>query len=336
MKIDVNTSIYELLYEKDEVNIPGLGGFSAHYKPAVVDQIQGQLHPPAKELQFNGNLVVDDGFLVQYIQEKYQVSPVDAQTAIREYVRGVKAALERQEIVAFPRLGRLYLDYEHTYKFLPDTTNFNTDSFGLPKVEAYPIAHNNKPNYTQATPVSETPSWRKRLEDIHLGNWVQNNLIWLTTGAFLLLLAIVYFGFLRNDDPVTPPVAGIPDERVNISPSMSTTEEEEDAALLDTNNEETVIEAEPESEEENLDTEGPTRLPDEKFCIISIGSFGNEDNVRKLVEKIYKEGYEPYTEKKGRLTMVGVQMRYNNESDIKNALSTIRKKFEAGAKVVKK
>lgn len=337
MKIDVSGSIFELLHEKDEVNIPGLGSFSAHYKPAVVDQVQGQLHPPAKELLFNGNLVVDDGFLVQYIQEHYQIPPVDAQKAIREYVRGVKAALERKEIVTFQGLGRLYIDYENNYKFLPDTTNFNTASFGLSSVDAYPVAHHEKPDYTaRAIPVEEKSSWSNALASVNLGEWVQKNLIWLTTAGFLILLGIVYLGFFRNNDPTPPASVEVPDERVNISPSIADlNEEEEEASLQQTPNEETIIEPEPETADD-LDTEGPTVRPDEKFCIIIIGAFGNADNVRKLIESIYKEGYEPYTEKKGSLTTVGVQMRYETDADIDKALNDVRKKFKAGAKLLKK
>ncbi len=337
MNIDVSSSIFDLLHEKEEVNIPGLGSFSAHYKPAVVDQVQGQLHPPAKELQFNGNMVVNDGFLVQYIEENSEISPVDAEKAIREYVRGIKAALERKEIVTFPGMGRLYLDFEGNYKFLPDTTNFNTDSYGLPSVEASPVAHREKPDYTtRATPVQDTASWASSLGEINLVEWMQKNLVWLTSGTFLLLLAIIYFGFLRNGDTPAPASAEVPDERVNVSPSMTDkNEEEEEASLMETPNEETVIEPEPQPEED-LDTEGPTARPDEQFCIISVGVFGNADNVRKLVENIYKEGYEPYTEKKGKLTLVGVQMRYETNADIDRALDVVKKKFNAGAKLIKK
>ena len=58
--------------------------------------------------------------------------------------------------------------------------------------------------------------------------------------------------------------------------------------------------------------------------------------MRKLVQKIYEEGFEPYTDKRGKLTRVGIQMPYEDEDEIDEALKTIRKKFESKAKLLKK
>ena len=59
-------------------------------------------------------------------------------------MKGVKAAIERREIVVFPKVGRLYKDYEQNLQFLADNTNFNVDSFGLPDVQFYPITQSSE------------------------------------------------------------------------------------------------------------------------------------------------------------------------------------------------
>ena len=42
-------------------------------------------------------------------------------------------------MVNIPGVGRLYKDFESNIQFIPDSTNFNKDSFGLPTIKFYPI-----------------------------------------------------------------------------------------------------------------------------------------------------------------------------------------------------
>ena len=69
MEVDVGAYIADLLYDHDVVNLPGLGSFTGQYQAANIDHVQGKLYPPAKELGFNSNLVLDYGVLVQYVQQ---------------------------------------------------------------------------------------------------------------------------------------------------------------------------------------------------------------------------------------------------------------------------
>ena len=59
--------IQELLYEHNSVIIPSFGGFTAGYKPASIDHVQGVIFPPSKDLKFNRYLTINDGILVQHI-----------------------------------------------------------------------------------------------------------------------------------------------------------------------------------------------------------------------------------------------------------------------------
>jgi len=64
--------------------------------------------------------------------------------------------------------------------------------------------------------------------------------------------------------------------------------------------------------------------------------FSNENNVKRLISKLYEAGYEPFTDKRGRLTQVSVQMAYKNDSELRDALQKIRKKFNKDAKITGK
>ena len=357
MQIDVGAYIADLLYEHDVVNIPGLGGLVAKYKSAAIDQVQGKIHPPSKDLGFNGNLVVNDGLLVNYVKEKHQLSYGDALKAVEEYVKEVKETIARREIVVFPNVGRLYMDYEKNLQFLPDNTNFNTDVYGLPTVQFYPVMRSER---STAQAVKPGTTARENIESKtvlsnQISKWFQEYLPYIGGVSVILVGLGLYFTFF-NDSPELPKnIQKVPASKLNVSPSL----EEDELADNQTDTDEAAIAVVPNDpadavdEEENtsdepfadeiteeeqgnadLDTEEATPSPGQKAARIIIGSFGNEDNVKRLIKRIYEKGYEPYTEKAGRLTRVGVQMAYDEESEARKALQAIRKEFDKNAKLV--
>ncbi len=139
MKIDVAAYISQLLFEHDCVIIPGFGGFITNYQPATIDYAQGFLHPPTKSITFNQNLTLNDGLLINYIARKEFVGYDEARMVVEDYAKDCKKKLGRKEILPIPNVGKLYKDIELKLQFLPDATNFRTESFGLPKLQYYPI-----------------------------------------------------------------------------------------------------------------------------------------------------------------------------------------------------
>ena len=110
MSIDISKSIAGLLYIRDSVIIPNLGGIIAAYHPAYIDHVQGQIMPPSKKLSFNENLVINDGVLVGYIQNDNGITASEAENEIAGFVSRLKEKLDQKEIVFFPEIGRLYKD----------------------------------------------------------------------------------------------------------------------------------------------------------------------------------------------------------------------------------
>lgn len=329
MQIDVGIYIADLLFEHERVVIPGLGGFTTAYQPAEIDQVQRRMNPPGKTLAFNPNLVVNDGLLVNYLRERCELSLPEAQRAVDSFVQGVQEAIARSEVVVFPKVGRLYQDFEQKLQFLPDETNFNVDSYGLPAVEFFPIIA--RPSATpekgrvpvtknQAQPAKKQGDWAFVVSD-----WFQR---WLPLiGILTIILVVLGVVFtLRKDEPVTPPNEEIPSGRINVKPSLEEVPEAGAGA--------------PQSgAQEGMtgtpaipgDTEGSTILPGQKYAIILIGLFGNQNNINKLSEKLYKAGFEPYTEQAGNLTRVGVIIAYDDEAEVERALADVRKNFDARA-----
>ncbi len=335
MQLDISASIAELLYEHQSVSLPGLGSFVSNYKQATVDQVEGKIQPPSKQLNFNRNLLMDDGLLVQHLRKKYNVSYPTAMLAVEQFVQDAKTAIEKREIFTIPGVGRLYKDYEHNFQFLPDDVNFNTDSYGLPTVSFYPVMRNQR-----ETPVKETTGTpvqaKKQAAPAAVsgagkgfGAWLQRNLVLVSSGVLVIAAVVVYLQFFNQPNQTGEEVPG---ERYNVSPSKMTSEEQmESSAARDTETDDPALDDVDDSE-----TEGATPQPEQQYAMIGIGLFGQKENVDRLVQEIFEAGYEPYTEKKGDLTRVGIQVAYKSEQDIQKALKDIRDKFDSKAQVLKR
>ena len=140
MHIDISTHIDKLLFLHDTVIIPGFGAFTATKSPATVDYGGGTIAPPSKTLTFNENLSVDDGILAHDVAQSYGLSTEEARKMIEEFVDKTQALLNQREIVSIPSIGRLYKNYVQKIQFLPDTTNYNSASYGLPPLQFSPIS----------------------------------------------------------------------------------------------------------------------------------------------------------------------------------------------------
>ena len=346
MDIDVGSCISSLLYDHNTVGIPGLGAIVGQYKSAVIEPVQGAVHPPSKSLTFNENLVMDDGLLLDLIVSKYELPRAEAEKIISDYVRDVKAAIKRKEFVVFPNVGRLYQNYEGKYQFLPDDSNFNADAFGLPSVQFYPIIRHNRPVMTTAQQQQQKQGFN--LGNVVSGNiaeWFQRNLAAFITLA-VIIVSIGIWLLVTYQVPKDEILTVVPEERVNISPSeieggpddLKEVEANDplDETTLPPTGQDPAEEQTPPPTPPPDETEGITPNPQQEYALIAIGAFGNPDNVEKLIRKVYEEGYEAYTRKVGNLTQVGVQLPYDDQSEIDVALVDIRKKFDAKAKVVQR
>ncbi len=343
MDIDVGKAIKELLFDHDTVILPGLGGFTATPVASTVDYVQGTVQPPAKKLEFNTNLVVNDGVLANHIQETEVVTAKEANNVIDGYVEEVKEALENREIVDIPKVGRLYKDYEQKVRFMPEGTNFRVESFGLPTVQFNPIARQKtspsatetaKPNVRKRAPYSKNYAKKEP-------HWAEKILPWLIVVA-AILLAISLFFWLNDSSPSAH--AEAPQARLNVKPSQ---EEEAAAALSETQQEEMPADMDetntegPDDETPIVDNEAeeaassPTTAaaapppPVKSSTFIVIHSFGMESNARKFSRTLERGGYTPVTKLHGKLYRVGVEISSATQSDIDEMVNELGRKFKS-------
>jgi len=151
MAYDVASSINELLFEKNSVIVPGFGGFELQQQPANIDHVKSTISPPNKTPSFNKNLTINDGILVDYIQSQNKCTLEQANKIITDFVAEVADKIEKKEIVEFPKVGRIYKDYNKSIQFLPYDTNFNVAAFGLPTIDIHPFSRSESVKKEKAT-----------------------------------------------------------------------------------------------------------------------------------------------------------------------------------------
>ena len=335
MVIDIKQHIGQILYERDSLIIPDLGGFVSTYKAAVIDHVQGMIHPPSKKLSFNKNLIINDGVLISCLQEALGVSVGEAKKSIEDFVDRITEMLNNREIIVFPGVGRLYKDYENNIQFLQDNTNYNTAVYGLPALQFYPIlrarssGNLSTDNTAQQPTIARSVNYRKAAISL----------------MPFLLIAIITIGSIMvynrqagNNDFADAQIVPVSENRINKKPGEQLSILEGLKNKITKTDSAELAEPEMEAKEsiptDRQDTESATLSPQSSECIIIIGAFSKKAGVEKRVSEIIDLGYSVYQDRKGRLTRVGIQFAYQDENEIKEKLNVMRDEFDNRAWVL--
>ncbi len=329
MKIDVASAISELLFEHESIVIPALGGFTTSYKPSTIDYVQGNLNPPSKELRFNENLMINDGILVNYLQEKYQLSVDESEVAIQNFVKDILGNLAKKEMVVIPQVGRLYKDYEDKVKFLPETTNFNTQSFGLPNVQFYPVVRDKGANSNNKQKNKSSSKRTQKAEDSELPGWMKILLPILGILSIIVIGLGIYIYGSGSDHSNTITNLEVNEERLNKKPGdkENVTALDDDEDLEDLKMDEAVGENEGEDPAAIRDTEAPTLNPNQKTAFVVMHSLKNTRNAEKFLERLNKAGYASHSIKENGLHKVGVLKTYEDRKELEELVEQLYKEF---------
>lgn len=128
----ITQTIAALLYKHDCVIVPEFGGYVARQQGSFFSTSGTVLHPPAKTILFNRNLVHSDGLLVSAVMAAEGISYEEASALLTNYVAYCKAMLQARNRLELKNLGLFYIDAEQTLRFEPEVdVNFLLNSFGL-------------------------------------------------------------------------------------------------------------------------------------------------------------------------------------------------------------
>ena len=376
MEIRIAEDVKELIYDHGSVVIPGLGSFSGDYKSASIDNVLGHLAPPALDIVFNPNNVLNDGILLDFIKKKYHVLTHEAQKAIDNFTEEVIHTFKKHEIVVIPDVGRLYKDYSDKVRFLPENTNFNTDTFGLPTVQFYPVSRN-KPDpvvektetvvatqivqtemaasakpfaFPESSDNISTPLIPELPFDLNLPFDIRKFMPALAV-ALLLVLAFSIYLFNKSD---TNAVLDRQKLKVNEKPPKTENNvgnggNQPTKPAPSTQNPSKPQDIASDKSFKNSPTIANTPINSENSvgavtakekpqnqAVIIVGGFSNKGNINRLKTWISSNGYGIYERKSGGLTVIGAEVNYNSKKDLNKMLTRFRNRFGDEVEVMRK
>lgn len=326
MQLDLYPIIQPLISSYHRLYVSGLGTFSEKYIAAKEDSINGKILPPDTIIVFEPGGNGDSTLFHNEVKRRFSVDDAMASEAIRLFSKNIHDALDLHNSVELPNLGRLYYNVEHKIAFVPRLKVFENDSFGLPEVPFVEIS----PEETQVQkdigtnmmpPVPPSNPMMKFVVFSIIFVALAVGIYYMVTAPFMesKLVKVKEMFEAWNDDTK--------EEKKNINPVVDPVDSSDQVVDFPVNEEDDkpVIKTEP---VKNESTEEPT------YVKIAIGVFGNPDNAARVIAKIEKAGFIPYTEKVGSLTKVGVKQEYKSLAEKLQILDKVRSDIEKTAIII--
>ena len=196
--IELAQHIEVLLLENDCVIVPGLGGFVAHYTPAMRVAEENVFLPPTRIIGFNPQLKMNDGLLVQSYMAVYDTDFSDATRIVEKEVAYIFTALHEDGKVDLPNIGELRYSIHGIYDFAPYDHKITTPYlYGLDSFEMQELAELKKPYAELKKPYMEktirysvpvVPEDKKRRVEIKFNRSYLSNAV-----AMIAVVALFFF-----------------------------------------------------------------------------------------------------------------------------------------------
>ena len=191
--IELAQHIEVLLLENDCVIVPGLGGFVAHYTPAMRVAEENVFLPPTRIIGFNPQLKMNDGLLVQSYMAVYDTDFSDATRIVEKEVAHIFTALHEEGKVDLPNIGELRYSIHGIYDFVPYDHKITTPYlYGLDSFEMQELAELKKPYMEKAIrySVPVVPEDKKRRFEIKFNrSYLSNAVAMIAVGALFFFLS---------------------------------------------------------------------------------------------------------------------------------------------------
>ena len=133
MDIDLlSKMVKELILDKDEVSLPGVGTFVAEMVPSVFSDKGYTINPPYKRLSFRQKGTGDDSLLIDFYAKCNNLDIETASRIIREFLHEMRHVLETRKSIVFPGLGKRRATRENYFFFVADEDlDIYPEGFGL-------------------------------------------------------------------------------------------------------------------------------------------------------------------------------------------------------------
>lgn len=137
--MDISPYLAELIANKDQVVVPGLGKFYQMRTAGYYNDDTKSFYPPSQKIQFTTEYRHDDK-LVQFISEKSNTSLTSAYAILDEYVKDLKTNL-KTNATTINGLGNLSMVNDQiTFSIEENQQALKEDFFGLPVIDTQKTA----------------------------------------------------------------------------------------------------------------------------------------------------------------------------------------------------
>lgn len=369
-KLNLTPYIIGLLKEGKDVSIHGLGTFSLKQLSAKVDYINKQIQPLQARVTFHYNPEIEnDEKLISLISYHSNVDADASTEAIREYIEHTNQTLLEEKSVELEMLGKLSLNEDNSISFIDNGDNYHSHP-NLPVIPANLIDRNEvseapkiaEPvqaavidntssttidnNFEPSNVVNENLNEEVNFDEVPLPATVNNieeeksTIPWtpIIIALIIGLLGMILFYWLKRQPKDIAKNIDVITSDVSQNPAMA-----DSTAIYDTSTTNVETNANVQHEDDNdaeneeanqpISSEANASKIKSLNCKIVVGSYANNDNVRKAVKRVKKLGYTAFTEKVNGLTRVGAKVSCNtNESN--RALNVLRKRIDGQAKLL--
>ena len=326
MQLDLYPIIQPLISSYHRLYVSGLGTFSEKYIAAKEDSINGKILPPDTIIVFEPGGNGDSTLFHNEVKRRFSVDDAMASEAIRLFSKNIHDALDLHNSVELPNLGRLYYNVEHKIAFVPRLKVFENDSFGLPEVPFVEISH----VATQVPKDSGTNLMPPVPPSNPMMKFVIFSIIFVTMAVgiyFLVTTPYIENKLVKVKEMFEDWNDDANEEKKSINPVVDPVDTSAEVVdfPLNEDEDEPVIKPEPVK---------TASIEETTYVKIAIGVFGNPDNAARVVDKIKKAGFIPFSEKVGSLTKVGVKQEYKSVAEKLQILDKVRSDIEKTAIII--
>ncbi|MEO0734426.1 MAG: hypothetical protein AAFZ52_16435, partial [Bacteroidota bacterium] len=106
MSSPIAQTIGRLLMEGEPVILPGIGTLRLRPEPALIQHVDKRAHPPAERVDFNENLVLDDGRLLRTLKETGALPAPTAAYQLDVFLKDMRENLDAGRAVTLDGIGR--------------------------------------------------------------------------------------------------------------------------------------------------------------------------------------------------------------------------------------
>ena len=286
--MDLVKEIEELLHYHECVTVPNFGSFLVSNSNAKVDLKIGKFVSPKRKVSFNALIKQNDGILAKYISSNKNIS---YQNALEEINQKIKIWFEKIKIdtLIFKNIGEFYLNAENKICFQAyNTKNFSHDFYGLEDIKRLPIKESelkiiinkekNTKNIIMDNDKNENLAFEPESKDsAKKGKF---KIVAIITSLIVLSVLGYYFGndYVQNERIRSTEIA---QKKIKNNVQKATYEIGSISSL------ELNVKA-------NIETVEDDRVLIEQgdFYSIIAGSFRDEINAEKLLNKLKSEGFD--------------------------------------------